>query len=55
LEKPLDDGTQYTAKEQHDILLIVKIVMLALDRAARTPGAEGNQSPFSIGLPQSTR
>ena len=42
LETPLEDGTQYIATEQHDILLIVKILMLALDRATRRRSAEGN-------------
>jgi len=35
LGKPLEDGTQYTTQEEYDILLIIKILMLALDRAVR--------------------
>jgi hypothetical protein len=35
LGKPLEDGTQYSTREEYDILLIIKILMLALDRAVR--------------------
>jgi len=35
LETPLNDGTQYTASEQRDVLFVVKTVMLALQQAAK--------------------
>ena len=42
LGKPLEDGTHYTTQEEHDILLIIKILMLALDRVVKRGSAKGN-------------
>lgn len=42
LGKPLEDGTHYTTQEEHDMLLIIKILMLALDRAVSRGSAKGN-------------
>jgi hypothetical protein len=42
LGRPLEDGTQYTTQEEHDILVIIKILMLALDRAVKRESAKGN-------------
>jgi hypothetical protein len=40
LKTPFEDGTKLTTAEQHDILLNVKTVMLALDRVAGRRSAE---------------
>ena len=35
LETPLKDGTHYTTSEKRNVLFVVKIVMLALEQAAK--------------------
>jgi hypothetical protein len=42
LGRPLEDGTEYSTQEEYDILLIIKILMLALDRAVTRRGEKGN-------------
>ena len=42
LGKLREDGTEYTTQDEYDILLIIKILMLALDRAVTRRSAKDN-------------
>jgi len=42
LGKLREDGTEYTTQDEYDILLIIKILMLALDRSVSRGSGKGN-------------